>query len=101
MRSSVEGEVDQVSTVGRQITTVFVNAAAQPLSEGELVRAAVPKHAADLLGRPAPKHQSERRFSREDHVQTSGGFWFHGRNLGFVPGILSVVSFLSIAAGHG
>ena len=43
-----------------------------PFSEGELVRAAVPEDRADLLGRSAADHDRQRRFPRQDHVQTCG-----------------------------
>jgi hypothetical protein len=78
MRPAIEGEVDQVATVGRQVTAVFVDPAAQPLPEGELVRAAVPQDGADLLGRPAPDHDRPPRFPRQDHVQTRSGSSFRG-----------------------
>ena len=69
MPAAAAGEIDEVAAVGREIGTAFVDAAAQPLTEFELVCFAVPPDRADGVGRAAPEDQAHRRLGSEQNVQ--------------------------------
>ncbi len=65
----VTGEVDQVVAIGREISTTFVDASDQPLTQGERIGRAVPEVARHLPGGSSPEDNGLRSVPREQDVQ--------------------------------